>query len=221
MSLIYIAGYNETANGSVCAKCLYTGHAPDETMELFYMGLVSLALTVVNIIAITISGWLTLKLKEVTPQKIPQQFASFWRKDVRLHRDYVNTTKDRDHTILQEAREALGVSKDNDENLEKTFMNTIYNKIQQDGEYISVHSSIQRLYSVPANTMETIEEDGPLSSSHPDKTSRIPVQEIFNRNLYTQGNGLFKMSLQNRRRHNSHTIEPVSFLKRNEEPRSA
>ena len=46
------------------------------------MGLVSLALTILNILSISIIAWLTLRLKEVTPEKIPQQFSSFWRKDV-------------------------------------------------------------------------------------------------------------------------------------------
>ena len=34
------------------------------------------------------SGVLILKLKEVTPAKVPQKFSHFWRNDVRAHRDY-------------------------------------------------------------------------------------------------------------------------------------
>ena len=57
-------------------------------MEAFYLGLFSLILTLINILCIIITGVLILKLKEVTPEKVPQKFSHFWRTDVKAHRDY-------------------------------------------------------------------------------------------------------------------------------------
>jgi hypothetical protein len=51
----------------------------------------SLALTLVNILCIIITGFGILRLKEVTPEKIPQRFSSFWKRDVRAHRDFYRT----------------------------------------------------------------------------------------------------------------------------------
>ena len=58
------------------------------SMEAFYLGLFSLILTLINILCIIITGVLILKLKEVTPEKVPQKFSHFWRTDVKAHRDY-------------------------------------------------------------------------------------------------------------------------------------
>ena len=44
----------------------------------------SLILTMVNIICILLFGWLVLWLKEVTPDKVPQAFAYFWKRDVKI-----------------------------------------------------------------------------------------------------------------------------------------
>ena len=62
--------------------------------ETFFLGAVSLLLTIVNIICIILTGWAILKLKEVTPSKIPQHFSSFWKQDLKVHRDYLKTIKD-------------------------------------------------------------------------------------------------------------------------------
>ena len=43
-------------------------------MESFLLGLVSLTLTLVNILCIILTGVLILRLKEVTPTKVPQKF---------------------------------------------------------------------------------------------------------------------------------------------------
>ena len=44
------------------------------TMEFFALGLVSLTLTLINILCIIITGVLILRLKEVTATKVPQKF---------------------------------------------------------------------------------------------------------------------------------------------------
>ena len=63
-------------------------YSEDLPLESFLLGLVSLTLTLINILCIIITGVLILRLKEVTPTKVPQKFQHFWRKDVKAHRDY-------------------------------------------------------------------------------------------------------------------------------------
>jgi len=60
-------------------------------VESLILGLVSLALTLVNILCIIVTGFGILRLKEVTPEKIPQRFSSFWRKDIKAHRNFYQT----------------------------------------------------------------------------------------------------------------------------------
>ena len=79
---------NSTHNGYVFH------HATDSfSLETFILGLVSLTLTLVNILCIIITGVLILRLKEVTPAKVPQKFSHFWRTDVKAHREYYRAIK--------------------------------------------------------------------------------------------------------------------------------
>ena len=66
-------------------------YSEDLPLESFLLGLVSLTLTLINILCIIITGVLILRLKEVTPTKVPQKFQHFWREDVKAHRDYYKT----------------------------------------------------------------------------------------------------------------------------------
>ena len=63
----------------------YPGDLP---REFFSLGLVSLTLTLINILCIIITGVLILRLKEVTSTKVPQKFQDFWSTDIKAHRDY-------------------------------------------------------------------------------------------------------------------------------------
>ena len=67
----------------------------DLPMEFFTLGLVSLTLTLINILCIIITGVLILRLKEVTSTKVPQmsRLADFWSTDVKAHRDYYKAFK--------------------------------------------------------------------------------------------------------------------------------
>ena len=67
----------------------------DLAMEFFALGLVSLTLTLINILCIIITGVLILRLKEVTANKVPQKskISDFWRTDVKAHRDYYKAFK--------------------------------------------------------------------------------------------------------------------------------
>ena len=70
-----------------------------------------------------------MKLKEVTSDKIPQQNHSFWKQDIKVHREYNKTIKMRNSegeeaALLAEARGVLGIddSVAADDGLEDTFL---------------------------------------------------------------------------------------------------
>jgi len=80
-----LPGHNETI-------LAYLPHySSNLAVESLILGLVSLALTLVNILCIIVTGFGILRLKEVTPEKIPQRFSSFWRKDIKAHRNFYQT----------------------------------------------------------------------------------------------------------------------------------
>ena len=72
----------------------------DIPAELFFRGAISLVLTGLNILCIVVVGVLILLVKQVTPEKIPQRNAAFWRKDILLNRQYEKS--------LQETVEVTG-----------------------------------------------------------------------------------------------------------------
>ena len=112
--------------------------------EAFGLGLISLVLTIINIICIVVTGWLILKLKQVTPDKIPQHLSSFWKKDLKVHKEYLNTIKD-GKSLIDEARQVLGTnnSRDNAE-LENTFIQTIYEKAHADEDMMNIRDWVAK-----------------------------------------------------------------------------
>jgi len=68
-------------------------YSDDLSAESFFFGLVSLTLTLINILCIIITGVLILKLKKVTSALVPQKFSNVWRSDVRAHPDYYKAIK--------------------------------------------------------------------------------------------------------------------------------
>ena len=56
---------------------------------MFLRGLVSLTLTVVNILCILLVGVMMLLVKQVTPESfLSQRNADFWKTDVALNKEY-------------------------------------------------------------------------------------------------------------------------------------
>ena len=76
-------------------------YSDSQALEAFILGVVSLALTILNIICIIITGIAILRLKEVTPDKIPQTFSDFWKTDVRSRRGKYNRLDEED-ALLEE-----------------------------------------------------------------------------------------------------------------------
>ena len=74
-------------------------YSDSQAIEALVLGVVSLALTILNIICIIITGIAILRLKEVTPEKIPQTFSQFWKTDVRSRRGKYNRLEEEDALI--------------------------------------------------------------------------------------------------------------------------
>lgn len=123
---------------------LYTSsYSDDLAVEAVILGLVSFSLTLVNILCIIVTGVLILKVKEVTPDKIPQNFSSFWKNDVKIHRDYYHTLKKKQEISLaehlfQEAREALGIGRSHNDAIEGTFLHGMFEKAQEENDKINI-----------------------------------------------------------------------------------
>ncbi len=101
----------------------FEGNRPLDNVTL---GLVSLALTLVNILCIAITGVAILKLKEVTPAFIPQAFPHFWKKDIRTHRDYLETVgHENAEELLVQARDVLGHTQ-TPEGIGGTFLHDLF-----------------------------------------------------------------------------------------------
>lgn len=106
--------------------------------ESFVLGLTSLALTLINILCIILTGVLILRLKEVTPAKIPQKFSDFWRKDIKAHRNYYKTLKKEDNQKLLNELRAVGLAKTPNDGLEGTFLQSMFERATQDSDLINI-----------------------------------------------------------------------------------
>ena len=91
-----------------------------------------------NVVAILLFGWLVLKLKEVTPERVPQPFSYFWKRDVRNYRKFGNTQEDIRQIIVEESKEVLGIEGSENYGLAETFIQTIFDKIEQDFDYCRI-----------------------------------------------------------------------------------
>jgi hypothetical protein len=79
-------------------------YSDNQAIEAFFLGLVSLTLTILNIVCIIVTGIAILRLKEVTPDKIPQTFSEFWKTDVRSRRGKYSRLED-EEAFLEEGKE--------------------------------------------------------------------------------------------------------------------
>ena len=77
-------------------------YSDSQAVEALILGVISLALTILNILCIIITGIAILRLKEVTPDKIPQTFSDFWKTDVRSRRGKYNRL-DEENGLVEEA----------------------------------------------------------------------------------------------------------------------
>ena len=102
------------------------------------LGFMSLLLTILNIICILVFGWFVLWLKEVTPEKVPQAFQYFWKKDVKNHRKLGQPNTELNQMLKKQAREVLGIEGSENNSLQETFCQTVIEKIAQDTDYKTI-----------------------------------------------------------------------------------
>ena len=96
---------------------------------------VSLSLTLFNIICIFLSGLIVLRLKEVTPDKVPQSFSKFWKKDVKKYRKFGKPSKEIRQMIIKESKDFFGIKETDNFGLADTFIQTIFETIERDEDY--------------------------------------------------------------------------------------
>ena len=134
-------------------------------MESFYMGLISLVLTLVNILCIILTGVLILRVKEVTSEKIPQKFASFWTQDIREHRKTIQKHKEYEEKIRKDDPKAKTLAseisvgnnenqryastKSNEEVLEGSFLQSMFERAAQDEDLINIRQWV----AMPGSTI--------------------------------------------------------------------
>ncbi|XP_023322708.1 uncharacterized protein LOC111697066 isoform X1 [Eurytemora carolleeae] len=123
-------------------------YSENQALEAFLLGLTSLALTLTNILFIIVTGVFILHVKEVTPEKIPQKFSDFWRKDVKAHRNYYKTLSKEDHQTILNELQKMGIAKREDEGLEGTFLQNMF---EVDAEVDRIN--IKDWVTVPPSTL--------------------------------------------------------------------
>ena len=76
-------------------------------------GLMSFGLTIINIACIIIIGYLTLRVKQVTPSIVPPSFPNFWKNHVPAHNEQQRKMTEKSVTAKEllhvEASKALGL----------------------------------------------------------------------------------------------------------------
>ena len=143
----------------------------DHTLENFpadaaIKGFFSLLLTLVNIACIIATGVIILRIKEVTSDKIPQQFGSFWTEHVKNQREFnklerKSTTKIRKNkttveteALLEEVRDVLDIGDSEEDGLEDTFLHTLFEKARNDTDYKDVLRVTGMESVIPSSTAQ-------------------------------------------------------------------
>ena len=148
----------------------YTPRYDNDNMPLesFYLGLISLFLTLVNILCIILTGVLILRVKEVTSEKIPQKFAHFWTKDIREHRKTIRKHREYGEKIRKDDPKASDLktlvsdismvsnqngkhasTKSNEEALEGSFLQSMFDRAAQDEDLINIRQWV----AMPGSTI--------------------------------------------------------------------
>ena len=179
----FAVGY-DGANGTSYAP----SYSDDPSAEAFLLGLVSLTLTLVNIACIIVTGIAILKLKEVTPDKIPQAFSEFWKRDVRAHRDYYSTVKLdpsgevgqlAGEDLLREAREVLGVGGEPGEGLAGTFLQSVFDSAQEANDRLNIREWVAHQPAVaPAQQRRRRRRSPRLPSASQEAPPRISLVSL-------------------------------------------
>ena len=119
------------------------------------LGLVSLVLTVINVVAILIFAWLILWLKEVTPESVPQSFPHFWKTDIKNYKRQDTENEDFAQTIVDTSVEAFDTLDFESEShtLAQKISDSMIEKIKQDDDYCNI-SKMNMNTTGPAHARE-------------------------------------------------------------------
>eukprot|EP00092_Neocalanus_flemingeri_P095053 GFUD01120915.1.p1 GENE.GFUD01120915.1~~GFUD01120915.1.p1 ORF type:complete len:609 (+),score=97.80 GFUD01120915.1:35-1861(+) len=114
----------------------------DIPQELFFRGVISFILTMVNIIGIVLVGVLILLLKQVTPASIPQRNAAFWKKDIVLNREYEKSLQETNIGNIADviAGESIELG------LSGTFLEALFEEAVKDKEVIDSRKWVDKNY---------------------------------------------------------------------------
>ncbi|TRY61145.1 hypothetical protein TCAL_17237 [Tigriopus californicus] len=142
----YLVGYRLESDLNSTLPIYTPAYSDNLVKEAALLGIVSFTLTVVNIVCIIFTGIGILKLKEVTPDKIPQSFSNFWKEDVKVHREFNQSVGKDDPpnpTLLEEAREVLGIGKDEASTaLEGNFLLSVIEKAQHESDFLNIRDRV-------------------------------------------------------------------------------
>ena len=134
-------------------KFEYAGE-DDIPLELFLRGMVSLTLTVLNILCIIGVGVLILFVKQVTPESIPQRNKTFLKTDVALNKEFeLSRTKEvkycvsgSDHHIFTYFKPRQGDEENSD--LSGTFIAALFEEASKDQDVIERKEWIEKNYPI-------------------------------------------------------------------------
>ncbi|CAB4067554.1 unnamed protein product [Lepeophtheirus salmonis] len=161
----------------------------DLAVDAFVSGFVSLTLTILNIICIIFTGYAILRIKEVTPDKIPQTFSNFWKRDIKAHRNYYKTLKT---PLFNKMRPELNIfDGDNTHDLDGTFLQSIFNRAHKDEEYLD----ITRWVSMPQPPPVSNEQKLDINARAFEKIKEHTVADVKRRD-YEHGFNLVQISSQ-------------------------
>ena len=163
------------------------------------MGGVSLLLTLINIVAILLFGWLILWLKEVTPNRVPQSFPNFWKQDVKTFRRDGAVDENNDQTQETKLRESLEIDGSKNNGFEETLFESIIEKMKQDEDYckicrLNINSAKLIDPRKTKRSLNSIENDSRIASkSQGIRRSSAPnFWPNFDTMLYNQAKMLIK-----------------------------
>jgi len=160
----YLSHDNTCHNITVDGEVFKFEYACDIPLELFLRGTISFILTMVNIICIVLVGVLILLVKQVTPERIPQRNAAFWKKDIVLNREYEKSLQETNiaDVIAGESLE-LGLS--------GTFLEALFEEAVKDKEVIDSRKWVDKNY--PKDDLNKISEKTSSITSSPDIDSKF------------------------------------------------
>ena len=159
-------------------NCNETRENPE--IDVIQLGSYSLALTVINILCIFLTGWLVLWIKAVTPERVPQYFALFCRRDIPNNRTSVSVGDDLDQIIVEEARDEFGIENSKTYQ-DKTFIETIREKIEKEEDYLRIRELQRSTSNITALTRNDFQIILPLFEKHKRDVKISLIPEDFRR----------------------------------------